>query len=203
MRNRARAVAGEPTVYNPISYYYASLVPNWKPPSTIVVDEGHRLLDLIGLISGEEFGPAYKPPVGMNLIDIVEWLGTQESMLSMIVLKSEERKAVRYNMILQKVRRVRDSIRENPEQYLYFYKEGGTLVVHPITPPKALRDRILACDKLVVMSASLLKADMLKLTDRPYRYIELDSPIPIERRRIHVEPGLSRFNWETPPAVVA
>ncbi len=203
MHNRIKAVRGEPTVFNPVSYYYASITPGWKIPEVIVVDEADQLLDTISLISGEEFGAAYKPPADMSIIDVVEWLGEQERMFMKIVMMSEERKAIRYNMILQKIRRVRECVISSPEQYMHFYKDGGTLVVHPLTPPKKLRDSLLASKKLVLMSASLLKIDISRLTDRPYRYIELDSPIPEERRRIHIEPGPIRFNWETQPVVIA
>jgi hypothetical protein len=200
---RKRAMLGEATMFNPISYYYVNQHPDWATPEVIVVDEAHKLNELLELISGEEFGVTFKPPAGMDQMELVAWLEEQEVKFLKIVLLSEGRQAVKYNMTLQKIRRVKRCIQENPEQYYHEDSGTGELIVKPMTIPKTLRDEVLKCKKLILMSASLYKSDVSKFTDKPYKYIELDSPISEERRRIIIDPGPMEFTWETSPFVVA
>lgn len=203
LKSRRAAVEGKSTIFNPVSYYYASMDKDWKTPDVIIVDESHKLLDTLLLLSGEIFGPTYRPPKVNNLVELTEWLNHLVKLFTELVNKARNlQEAIRFNTNLSKILRIREGIKTNPEQYVYYY-ENNNLVVMPLTPPKFLLNKVLKAKKVIHMSASLLKFDMSHLTDRPYQYIELDSPIPVERRRVHVDPGIVHFNYKTDPTIIA
>jgi Rad3-related DNA helicase len=200
---RIRAIRGkEPTCFNAISYYYAQKDPFWTNPKVVIVDEADKLVDLLMLISGEVFNCKYQPPKSMEFIEIADWLRTKAEVLQKLVDvgKNVDKNLNEY----MRVTRLIDAIETSPSHYTHSYEEDGSLVVYPIDPPRELIDRILNCDLLILMSATLYKSDIEELTTLPYAHIELASPIDEARRRVVVDTSVGRgFNSRTDAAVIA
>jgi len=201
---RKRALEGrESTCYNAISYWYAMKDPRWKAPKVIVVDEADKLIDTLMLISGETFGKSYNPPKNLDFIEIVGWLKEKERVLTEYVNKAPIKDALRGMGELNKVQRMIECITDSPSSYAHDYDEKGDLVVYPISPPSEIIDKILQADKLILMSATLYKSDIPKLTSKTSAYLELDSPIDEARRRITLQPPVYNMTWQTDPELVA
>lgn len=70
---KTKAKKGEPTVFNPISKFYAEV----PPARTAIVDEGHKIMDVLELLVSEEFAyDRYKYPENLTLQTLVPWLKT-------------------------------------------------------------------------------------------------------------------------------
>jgi Rad3-related DNA helicase len=137
----------------------------------------------------------------MDMVTVVAWMGQKIELLRTLIAKAPIEKAAYYFGLVSRITRVREGIIAEAEKYTHFY-DGTDLVIMPIRPPDVIRDRLFDCHKLVLMSASLYKGDIQLLTNKPYKYLELDSPIPEERRRIYIDPAPERIGFNTSPEVV-
>jgi hypothetical protein len=204
-RNRA-LTDRESTGYNAISYWYSMMDARWQRPTTIVVDEADKLLDLLMLISGNRFDKKFNPPKGLSFLGATTWLKDMESFLYRFIDKSNDsNKVTKALHDLDKVQNTLMGIKESPASFVHEYdKETGDLIVFPISPPAELVNRLLQCDRLVLMSATLYERDVKRLTPLPYVFKEFESPIDASRRRIVVNEGFApNMNAETPPELVA
>jgi Rad3-related DNA helicase len=202
-KSRSRALKNrEATAFNAISYYYAQKDPAWRAPKVLIVDEADKLIDLLMLISGESFDKKYDPPKSLEFVEIADWLRGKAAVLNKLI---ESDKNVNRNLMeYVKVSRIIDAIETSPAHYTHHYDEDGKLVVHPIDPPRELIDRILQCDLLILMSATLYKSDIEALTTSEFSHLELESPIDESRRRIVVDMSVGTgFNSRTDPEIVA
>ena len=191
----------QPTCYNAISYWYLQKDPLWKKPSVIIVDEADKLMDILMLVSGDRFGKKYKAPRCLDFFDVASWLKDKERLLTDLVIKDG---SIAKLFELTKVQRVLQAVLANPARYIHFYDpDTGDLVISPIEPLKELVQSILNCDKLILLSATLYESDIKTLSDKPYKFIELDSPIPLQKRRVVLHESYFPFNHETPAEVVA
>jgi len=204
-RSRHRALYGkEPTLYNAISYFYAQQDPKWTIPDVLIVDEADKLIEMLMLLVGETFGRNYKPPQGMDLMQVSDWLKEKERELGVITTHAKTvRDAVIYQNKFDKVSRIRDGIITKPEEYAHAYNEKNELVVFPIKPPAMLFDQLLRAKKLILMSATLYEEDIRKLTRRPYKHVEVGNPVDEARRRIVVKASPEPFNASTEPSAIA
>lgn len=201
--SRTRALAGqEPTIYNAISYFYTMQDPRWQKPKILVVDEADKLLDMLMLLVGETFGRSYRVPPNMDLAQVGEWLKELEARMLSLALSEDIKSALHYSDMHSRVARIRMGIVSNPTGYSHLYNEKGELVVFPIHPPRHLIDKLLRADKLILMSATLYTSDIEKLTERPYKHVEVANPVDEARRRIIIKPPPELFNWRTAPSVI-
>lgn len=76
---KTKAVLGEPSFFNPMSYYYATLSEDFKPPRVLIVDEAHQLISMASLLAGKKFSKSKYDfdKRCENEIYLVEWLDTQ------------------------------------------------------------------------------------------------------------------------------
>jgi len=154
------------------------------------------------LLTGESFGPKYQPKPNMSLLEVADWLGEKANIFLRLMREADFERGIHYNLTYQKIKRVRQAIIDEPEKYAHTY-EGKRLVVFPIYPPKRLVESLLECSKLILLSATLYKSDISKLTDKPFGFLDLDSPIHKDRRRVIVDPAPIQFNYQTDPKLVA
>lgn len=201
-RNRA-LIDKEPTCYNAISYWFSMRDPNWVRPNLLIIDEADKLLDLLMLISGHKFDRKFNPPKNLEFIHIADWLKEKEELLTRYVEKATGRQAELALLDLDRVQNVRQGVMASPGKYCHMYDDNGDLIVHPIEPPTELIDKLLQCDKLVLMSATLYERDIRQLTSKEYVHKDFESPIDASRRRIIVREGLANMKADTHPAIVA
>lgn len=204
-RSRHRALQGkEPTLYNAISYFYTQQDPRWIQPKVLVVDEADKLIEMLMLLVGETFGKNYRTPQGMDLMQAADWLKEKEEEVGKITIATDDfKEAIRYQGIWDRIARVRAGILANPSEFSHTYNEKRELVIFPIRPPRLLFDQLLRADKLILMSATLYKEDIERLTTRPYEHIEVANPVDEARRRIVIKASPEPFNATTEPSAIA
>jgi Rad3-related DNA helicase len=87
------------------------------------------------------------------------------------------------------------TVRGRRESYLH---------VRPVKPPRFLMDKLLGADKLVLMSGTAFPTDIADLIgDRPFKFLDLPSPIPKSNRPIFYRPVPFPLNFNTDPAKIA
>lgn len=102
---------------------------------------------------------------------------------------------------------IRECLNLEPENYAIYIEHGrfrgkpdSFLHVRPVRCPASVIQRLLNCDKLILMSGTLLKSDIEDLAaGKTYRYLELPSPIPKENRPIYYAPMPFPVNRDTDP----
>jgi hypothetical protein len=156
------------TVFNPISYWYCQKDYRWKKPSVVIVDEADKLIEMLMLISGDSFGKKYSPPTNLdNLVEVTDWLRDKLDTLNQIALKAPVEKAFKVLEEISKISRVLRGVEISPESFVHQIDDKGDLRVFPISPPLKLLDDLLNADKLILMSATLYKSDIPKITNKP------------------------------------
>lgn len=213
---RKRALKGEPTFYNPISYFYLTKTPNFQHPEVVVVDEAHKLKDMLLLLCGVSFRRGrYNYPAISNDLDAIEWMTSTLPKLREYVKQCQTQGNVAgVKSTLRKIEAIEEvlpGLKEEPQNYAiytqpstYRGREDEYLHIMPIDPPGHIIRRVLGAKKIVLMSATLPKTDVRALVrGQPFLYLDLPSPIPREQRLIYYDPIPGKVNWETDPKVLA
>lgn len=209
---RSKATEGRPTFYNPMSYYYLRLQSGFTP-NTVVVDEAHQVSSMVLALCSKKFRQSvYKfTDRCMNELYLLTWLEEQRTKLRKLCAQyqkvGEYAKASEIGDEIESVTLVIKGMTEDPHNYAIWISRGmhrgkpeNFLNVKPVRPPKFMVNGMLACDKLVLMSGTLMKTDIEDLVGgRPYRFIDLPSPIPRERRQVRYRPMQFPVNFKTDP----
>lgn len=213
--NRARAYDGEATIFNPISYYYYTKSDKYVPPSVVVVDEAHKLTELLMLLTDCTFRKGYyNYPEIENEIQLLDWLElTAFNLAKLRKTKAEsgaKKEAVTIGRQVEKMEMVIRSFKTNPQDFIYYTKTetyfkttDEYLCISPIRPPRWVIDTILGKGKVVLMSATLLKHDVWDLGIKDFEYLDLPSPIPKESRPVVYMPHTEDMTYKTSAASVA
>lgn len=216
-RDRAQK---ESTFFNPMSLLYFRLMLQRKQIKkrfpVLIVDEAHQLPHMLLLMAGKKFRYSlYKFNDNChNEIYLIQWLENQYRKLDKLVhVYKNSGDFPKLQDIIQEFESIGlllESLKDCPENYAIYTEDGfyrgrpdTFLNVRPIRPPKNIVKRLLDCDKLILLSGTLMPADIEDLSmDRPSRFIDLPSPIPKENRPILYRPAPFRMNYETDPATV-
>jgi Rad3-related DNA helicase len=208
---------GAPTIANPASYYYASLVPGFQQPEILTIDEAHRLYDMALLfvdcaLSVEDYAV---PKSIVTLLDFSKWA---ESAIKKAKQDAEEfLKAGTIERGASKAKqaaRLRDidmAVRATPENFviyresrLYRRRKREYLCIRPLSAPPSILNQIMNGKKIILVSATLFRSDIERLfPGRHYEYLDLASPIPKQNRPVYLSPVAPKVNKDLPPNVVA
>ncbi len=224
--SRNRAAAGEPTVFNPMSFHiFSKFYDRDKSyqPDVLVIDEAHKLTDGIMLMADLSL-PASRygsPPDSTDYQKVKVWLQELDSKIGKLL--SRYAKDIRSEIDDKKIAALRKKIDQShsdrsaihnilyilntDSQNCVFYSEtkGSRkyFTVKPLFPPKHLLSAFLGAKKLVLMSATLFPSDLHELGEKVFEYIDLDSPIASDRRQILYQPSQLLLNFRTEPPVMA
>lgn len=217
IESRNRALCGAPTFYNPMSLYYLQKYNPDLFPQVLVIDEAHQLPQMVSLLSGVRLRQSdYRFDTSiLNEVHIQELLKRQLESLDKLAsryreIKDTERVA-ECTEISSSLGLTLQGLKEEPQNYAYWFERGiyrrkpeVFLNVRPIRPPAFIMNRLLKSQRLVVMSGTLLRTDLDELSlGKKYRYLDLPSPIPKERRPILYRPVSYKMNVGTDPADIA
>lgn len=209
---RTRALEGEHTVANPISYFQLTKATEFQAPPVLIVDEAHTLAGMLTLLTSRTFRHGlYKYPPIKTTFDAVAWLdGLIERYKAAIAKAATLKDKVKLRKEEASFWMLRKSLLDSPEFYViytknipYLGKMVEYLVIESITPPKWLLKQVLKATKIVLLSATLLETDIWDLGLSDYKYLALTSPIPKEHRPVLYRPSTSYMGFGTDPAVVA
>lgn len=187
----------EATIFNPISYWAL----NETAPKVLVVDEAHRLIDTLMLLCGIKFRKSkYRYPDKIDEVTVTNWMASQVDVLRRL---SEKHKASgntkEASNTLQESKQIAMALRglrENPNLYAV-YEEKTTfrkqtenyLCVMPVELPHFILKPFLECEKLILLSATLLEPLVQKLAlGKKYLYKDMPSPIPADSRSVVFDP---------------
>ncbi len=217
---KGAAYEGEPTIFNPMSLYYATTTlfekQKFKSLDTIVVDEAHTLPNMTAMLCTKSFRKSqYKfKETDSHATSLERWIVFHVARL--FKLLGQYRKAGDANEIkkltdeISSLELILENIRENPENYATHITKGTHrgkpeqfLNVQSVDPPAFLLNKMLRSKKLVAMSATLFDHDIKALArGRPYLVYDAPSPIPIDSRRVCFKPAPFKMNRDTDPKLM-
>lgn len=213
---KTKAVERTPTIFNPISLYNLTLNSTFESSKVVVIDEAHEFMKMLLLLSAFKF-PSRRfdfPLTLTNEFDTVTWVRNTTGKLiklhDQLILSGGLKRAAQVMKDIERLEVLGYCLSKFPEKYSVFIerenidnKSQPVLNLVPIEPPETLVKRILGCDKLILLSATLLKTDVEAFAyGQPYAYIDLPSPIPKERRAVQYLPSEDAMNYLTDPKVV-
>lgn len=214
--SKQKAIEKTPTFFNPISYFYLRHNKAFRPPKVLIIDEAHLLKEMMLLLCGCSFRRGYYGyPDFKDDVAVIEWMKVQADKLGALKKQAFERKDTdllkRTDQELEKLSATLEGITDEPQNYVIYREErpyrdktDEYLIVAPIEPPKFIKDRILAADKVILMSATLPKTDVMGLArGAPFLYYDAPSPIPKDQRQVLFRPAPHKMSWETTPKEVA
>jgi Rad3-related DNA helicase len=198
-----------------MSMFYLDRDPNTVPPTVLIVDEAHSLVDMLKTLASKRF-PVDKwgKPDSLDQVDIEAWLERQTMVVKHLMAKAAKtdiKAFIRHRSELDSIELVLESYRAAPEHYVitreqdkYRGKDSESTYLRPIFPPPVLVRQMLGAHKIILMSATLLETDV-KLLAAGREYLRLDSPSPIDkaRRPLVYAPLGQRVNYRTPPEALA
>jgi Rad3-related DNA helicase len=212
---KERAKIGSPTFYNPMSLWYFLLQAD-SQPDTIVVDEAHQLPPMMLQFVSKQFRQSlYKfHDRDISEVRLAEWMRDQlrklTKLAALYIRDNNFEKVAETSREMEHLKLTLEGFESDPQNYAIFLSEGTFrnrpetfLNVNAIRPPAFIMQRLLGSRKLILMSGSLFESDIEDLAGgRPYRYLDLPSPIPKERRPILYRPTPYKMNHETDPRLV-
>lgn len=203
----------EPTFFNPHSLYYFNRNREDTDTRVLVIDEAHKLRDVILGMSGKSFNSAkYTLPKQIDEKSVEDWLEELIPTIRQQALQCEKtgenKKAANLYNEASSVEMTLKGLKENPENYAIDMKSNPnrskSLTVEPISPPRYIANQLLSCSKLILLSATLLPSDVEEiLGHRDFRFLDLPSPIPKDNRAIRYVPAPHSMNAKTDPEAVA
>lgn len=220
---KEKAVAGKPTIFNPISYFYSDA----ESPEVLVIDEAHKLVEMLMLLSGVSFRKGrYAYPEITSEEKLIAWLETvtkglrelrarykeqlRDKELEKKTLITLKKDLVVVDQELTRIAFVIRSLNESPESFVFYTektkyrgKVDELLHVKPISPTPQLLHTILGSKKLILLSATLLESDVWDLGITDYRYLDVDSPIPVESRKVIYDPAPVDMGYKTSASDIA
>jgi len=209
--NKKRALDGESTVFNPMSYYYFKRANKSFFPPVVVVDEAHKLGDMATLLTDISFRKSkYDYPEISNEIQLSTWLN---SVLEDILAKLRTNKGKTRDVLIrdkQKIENILWCLAIEPQNFTYYTEKRSYyktvdeyLVIRSINPPKQIIRELLESKKTVLTSATLLQHKIWELGYNDPFYLDLESPIAAENRPILYRPASVDLTYKTSAKLVA
>lgn len=216
VKSRERAKV-EATFYNPMSLYYFRILNRHKQP-VMIVDEAHQLPSMAMKMCERKLRKSLYQwdDRCRSEVYLVPWMKTAIAKLTKLfsiydaakqVQKAQEiaNEIAGLGLIVQEMETDPQNFAVYTEKSYYHRRPESFLVIRPIRPPRSIMQRLLDCDKLILLSGTLFPVDIADLigSTTPYRFIDLPSPIPVENRLIHYRPVSFAMNYQTDPAMIA
>lgn len=210
------ALQGASTFFNPMSLYYLRHAQGYRAAEVLIVDEAHNLVDMVMDQAGRAFGEArYGKPTSLDQLAVLTWLQETRDRCATLAsryLRQDDKK--RYFAMLREIEGLDlllEAYKDAPQDFAV-YQETGALrnkdelytCVKPTRPPPEMIRRFTEGRKIVLLSATLLRADAETLAaGRSMAYVEFPSPIPAENRRVRYRPIAPQVNYQTSEVLIA
>lgn len=217
-RSFTRAMDGESTIFNPISYYYyllkASLQGLQLPePPLLIVDEAHKLASTLALLTDIKLSKTkYKFPNNLEPAQVVAWVGDRIEDLKDAKPKTKEDKIKIFSQI-ERLKNIRTGLEESPHLFAIYVEDeillSGKKETYLKIRPAEMRPGLLSFyfknTRTVLMSGTLTRKTLWELgkSEHNTKLYESASIIPKELRKIKYVPAESQFSYKTDPNVVA
>lgn len=213
---RDRASLGESTYFNPMSLHFYS-IGNPGPFPVLVVDEAHQLPGMVSLLTSKRLRQSVYRWTDdcLSELRLIPWMKEQIRKLDKLANTYRQISAwSRLQPIVEEITTLGmtlAALEADPQNYA-IYAEKSTyrgfperyLLVRPVRSPPSTVRTLLNCDKLILLSGTLLPQDLDDLAaGRSSRSIDLPSPIPASRRPVLYRPATIPLNVNTDPVDLA
>ncbi len=203
--NKARA--GAPSIFNPLSYYYARQR-GLREPNLLVVDEAHLLIDMLMYTSAYVF-PVSKTRIPLNAtseLDLIKWCKDRYTRLKQAISMPDAP-----GMLFQefeKIARLYDTLSEGTEKQMFQIshdlvqfngRKVKCVVLQPLRVPDTLIRSVTASRRLLVMSGTMTRFDAEHLAAGRSLSVHLhDYLTPKANRPVYYDPleAKDRHNHE-------
>lgn len=205
--------ATEPTFFNPMSYWYFTFTETYAAPKVLVVDEAHTLVSSLMMLCGVRLKQSeYRFPKNISdELALARWMDATIGRLERLreLSKKDRKKTVELSREISKLKMTVAGIYEDPQNFAIWTEEGPTgrggrketwLNIKPLSIPDYIRKRVLAAEKVILLSGTIVDSDVRDLVgDEPFALLDLPSPIPKENRQVVYRPVPFKMNYTTPP----
>ena len=197
----------EDTVFNPLSYYYFHASnKNATKATTVVIDEAHKLADLLVLTLSQSFSCKYYGiPEGLSEAQFITWLGTMVGKLKGIstiqrpnmnqvrLINKFEKLALLYEYLKVKANKLDITYEQRKDRA---GKPFTCLVTTPLEVPITLLDTIFGPNtRIILMSGTINQFDIDELLPgKKVDFFEVGALAPQENRLIHVGKTLPKVD---------
>ena len=199
------------TIFNPLSFYYFyKRNEDLKKPTTIIVDEAHKLAGMLMLIVMKSFPCKYYGiPTGLSEVQFMEWLGTMVAKMAPVSklknpTKSQEKLLSRYESLAL----LHDYLKNNLDNVRVAYEiqknyrglKQLCLTVTPLEFPHGLIETIFGKAKIILLSGTVTQFDLKELfpKDRVH-FVSYEPLAPTKNRMVYnaMLPMSERRNIQT------
>ena len=200
---RAQALFGGSAVFNPLSFYYGYLNSDGAvKPSTVVIDEAHKLADMLLLTLCKHLKCEYYGiPDNLDSIKFLVWLEARLGRLQQVIergsrTKTASRLQKQYDQLgfiyhylkdhLDTVETCYSMVSDRKSQ-----RKCQHISIKPLKFPSGLTQTVFGEDtRFVLMSGSITSFHIEELfgIGSKYQLQVYDHPAPIENRMIHFDP---------------
>lgn len=196
---KSRIDNGAPAIFNPISFYYHYIQRPEDRPSVVIIDEAHKLADMLVMTISQTFACHYYGiPKDLNDQGFLDWLSERISKLEK--LKSVEKFKKQYERLGLLQAYLKDNLKNIRIDYQMIpnfrtRSKELHLSVTPLTFPTDLLHTIFGKEtKIVFMSGTMFPIHMKELGLEKFDYKEYVSPCPVANRHISAYSKLERSN---------
>lgn len=204
----------ELTIYNPVSFRIAKKQPQFVHPPVIIFDEAHSIISLLQELIGKTCvvnkDERYRQHLD-SAPNLIRWLkeGIVEARIAIQEARFKNSKKKTIRALEAREAKLDDLIfvlETEPETIALWYEDVYThkgtkhyLHIKPTHIPKAFLSQYFKQSKIVLLSATMLPADIREISaGKEYKYLEMGSTIPPERRPFYVIPTESLLSYPTP-----
>jgi len=212
-RNARKAGLYSSNVFNPLSYYYYYLSQQGATkPSVVVIDEAHKLADMLLLAISKSFPLEYYGiPQELTDKEFYDWLTTTTTKLQPFAHEVSGRKA-RFGSMFQQLKILHEYLTNNLDKVEIFYemkedwktkRDREHLTIKPLTLPHDLMNTIFGTDtRYFLFSGSLTDYHIKELfpNTKVIDYVQYEPLAPEEQRLIHIDP-IPRSKRKDPKAI--
>jgi Rad3-related DNA helicase len=202
-----------PNVFNPLSYYYYYLTrPELTKPSVVIIDEAHKLADMLLLTIAKSFPlDYYNIPKDLTDTEFFDWLTKTTDKLSQFANDVSGKRA-RFGSMFQQLKIIQEYLKTNLDKVEIYYemkedfrtrKEREHITIKPLTIPHDLMNTIFGKNaRVFLFSGSLTDFHINELFPdvEEIDFIQYEPLAPLENRRIFID-EIPKHNRKDPRAI--
>ncbi len=200
-RKARKAGLHSPNVFNPLSYYYYYLTQTGAiKPSVVVIDEAHKLADMLLMTIAKSFPIGYYGiPKDFNDVEFFDWVTKTTTKLAPFANELSGRKA-RFGAMFQQLKILQEYLTNNLDKVEIFYemkenyrtkKDEEHLTVKPLVVPYDLMNTIFGTrTRYFLFSGSITDYHIRELFPNELKmdYVAYEPLAPVENTPIIVDP---------------
>ena len=194
--NKQRVLDSEPTIFNPLSLYYARVAYDVN-----IVDEAHKLPEMLELLTSSELSYSRWMYPGTSKAALIPWFeGMSKSCAKAgghYKGLGDTKSAVERFAKAATFKELAQQFTSNPTHYVTYEEQRKLttkteryLIIRPVTVPDKFYRMVRSTPNTILTSATIPRTRAREIlgTDN-FHYLDLNSPIPKEQRPVLFRPS--------------